>query len=265
MRVLDSTQYGKMEAEMTVHGKTVMITGASRGIGEAAAEVFAAAGAKVALLARSNAQIAEIADRIGENALAIPCDVSRFEDVQQAVEATQSTFGPVDILINNAGVIEPVALIATSDPGAWGKAIDINLKGVYYGARAVLPDMIARGAGSILTVSSGAAHGPMDGWAHYCASKAGAAMLTRCIDKEARDAGVRAMGLSPGTVATQMQREIKASGINVVSKLDWSDHIPPEWPAKALLWMCGDEANEFVGEEISLRDEDIRRRIGLIS
>ncbi|MEP0562977.1 MAG: short-chain dehydrogenase, partial [Paracoccaceae bacterium] len=65
--------------------------------------------------------------------------------------------------------------------------------------------------------------------------------------------------------ATQMQREIKASGINVVSKLDWSDHIPPEWPAKALLWMCGAEADGFIGEEISLRDEGIRRRVGLIS
>ena len=250
---------------MTVHGKTVMITGASRGIGEAAAHVFADAGANVVLTARSAAQIGEIADQIGEQALAVPCDVSRFDDVQNAVDAANKAFGAVDVLINNAGVIEPVAHIAASDPGEWGKAIDINLKGVYYGARAVLPDMIARGAGSILTVSSGAAHGPMDGWAHYCSSKAGAAMLTRCIDKEARAAGVRALGLSPGTVATQMQREIKTSGINVVSALDWSVHIPADWPAKALLWMCGAEADEFIGEEISLRDKDIRRRVGLIT
>ena len=62
-----------------------------------------------------------------------------------------------------------------------------------------------------------------------------------------------------------MQREIKASGINPVSKLEWSDHIPPEWPAKALLWMCSDDAEEFTGEEISLRDETIRRRVGLIA
>ena len=72
------------------------------------------------------------------------------------------------------------------------------------------------------------------------------------------------MGLSPGTVATQMQKEIKASGINPVSQLDWSVHIPAEWPAKALLWMCGSDADEYIGSEISLRDEDIRRRIGLI-
>ena len=89
-------------------------------------------------------------------------------------------------------------------------------------------------------------------------------MLTRCLDKEYGDKGIRAIGLSPGTVATQMQKEIKASGINPVSQLDWSDHIPADWPAKALLWMCGPEADAHIGGEISLRDEDIRRSVGLI-
>ena len=88
-------------------------------------------------------------------------------------------------------------------------------------------------------------------------------MLVRCLDKEYRDRGIRAMGISPGTVATQMQKEIKASGINPVSKLAWTDHIPPEWPAKALLWMCSPDADEFVGDEIKLRDADIRVRVGL--
>ena len=89
-------------------------------------------------------------------------------------------------------------------------------------------------------------------------------MLTRCVHKEAGEKGIRAIGLSPGTVATQMQRDIKASGINPVSQLDWSDHIPPEWPAKCLLWMCSSEADSWLGDEISLRDEDIRRQVGLI-
>ena len=220
---------------MSIEGKTVVVTGASRGIGEASAEVFAAAGAKVALLARGQDAISAIAARIGEAALAIPCDVSRYDDLARAIGQAEAAFGPVEVLINNAGVVEPVAHLSASDPEAWGKVIDINLKGVYYGMRAVLPGMIERGRGSILTVSSGAAHGPVEGWSHYCASKAGAAMLTRMVDKEAADKGVRAMGLSPGTVATQMQKEIKASGINPVSKLEWSDHIPPEWPAQALL------------------------------
>lgn len=249
---------------MAVDGKTVMITGASRGIGEAAAEVFAAAGAKVALLARSEDEIREIAGRIGGAAIAIPCDVASYASVDAAVKETEDTFGPVDVLINNAGLVEPISHLATSHPEGWSTVIDVNLKGVYHGMRAVMPGMIERGSGTILTVSSGAAHGPVEAWSHYCASKAGAAMLTRCADLEARDAGLRIMGLSPGTVATQMQREIKASGINRISRLDWSEHIPPDWPARALLWMCGAQADGYVGEEISLRDEGIRRAVGLI-
>lgn len=249
---------------MAVNGKTVMITGASRGIGEAAAREFAAAGARVVLTARGADAIERIAGEIGEAALAVPCDVSRYAEVEAAVAAARDAFGPVDILINNAGAVEPISHLATSDPEGWGHVIDINLKGVYYGMRAVLPEMIVRGGGTILTISSGAAHNPVEAWSHYCASKAGAAMLTRMVDKENRDDGIRAIGLSPGTVATEMQREIKASGINPISKLDWSDHIPPEWPAKTLLWMCSADADGFVGEEISLREEAIRRRVGLI-
>lgn len=249
---------------MSIDGKTVIITGASRGIGEAAAQIFAEAGANVVLLARGADAINRIADGIGAKALAIPCDISDYASVEAAVKETEAHFGPVDVLINNAGALEPISHMATADPDAWGRIIDINLKGVFYGMRAVLPGMIQRGGGTILTVSSGAAHGPVEAWSHYCASKAGAAMLTRCADKEAGEAGIRAMGLSPGTVATQMQKEIKASGINPVSKLDWSDHIPPDWPARALLWMCGPEADGFIGQEISLRDEDIRRAVGLI-
>jgi NAD(P)-dependent dehydrogenase (short-subunit alcohol dehydrogenase family) len=90
-------------------------------------------------------------------------------------------------------------------------------------------------------------------------------MLTRSLDLENRNYGIRAIGLSPGTVATQMQKEIKTSGVNPISKLEWSDHIPPEWPAAALVWMASPESDEFLGKEISLRDEAIRRRLGLIA
>lgn len=246
-------------------GKVAMITGASRGIGEAAARLFAQEGAKVCLLARSRDEIAQIAGDIGDAALAIPCDVSRFWELEAAVNACVETFGRLDIVINNAGVIEPIASMAESDPDAWGHVIDINLKGVYYGMRAALPVMTAAGGGTIITISSGAAHNALDGWSHYCTSKAGAAMLTKCLHKEAAANGIRAMGLSPGTVATQMQREIKASGVNPVSQLEWTDHIPADWPAKCLLWMCSKDSDEFLGEEISLREETIRRRIGVVA
>lgn len=245
-------------------GRTVMITGASRGIGAAAARVFAEAGANVCLLARSREDIAAIAGEIGKQALAIPCDVTRYWEVEAAVRACIDTFGRLDVLINNAGVIEPIANLSDADPEGWGHVIDINIKGVFHGMRAALPTMIAQGGGSILTISSGAAHNALEGWSAYCTSKAGAAMLTKAAHVEGAEHGIRAMGLSPGTVATQMQREIKKSGVNPVSQLDWEVHIPPEWPARTLLWMCSEDADEFIGEEISLRDDAIRRRVGVI-
>jgi NAD(P)-dependent dehydrogenase (short-subunit alcohol dehydrogenase family) len=249
---------------MDIAGKTVVITGASRGIGAEAARVFAAAGANVALIARSGAAIDALALEIGSQALALPCDVADYASVDAAIHKAKDTFGSVDVLINNAGVIEPISQLADADPDEWGQVIDINLKGVFNGMRAALPMMIAAGGGSILTISSGAAHGPVEAWSHYCASKAAVNMLTQCVHHENGTDGIRAIGLSPGTVATQMQREIKASGVNPISQLDWDVHIPADWPARALLWMCDADADEFCGGEISLRDENIRKRAGLI-
>lgn len=246
-----------------MQGKTVLITGASRGIGAEAGRVFAAAGANVALVARSGDQIGTLADELGDTAIALPCDVRDFAQVEQAVAACVDRFGGLDVLIGNAGVIDPIFHLSNADPAEWGRAIDINLKGVFYGMRAALPAMRAAGGGTILTVSSGAASNAVEAWSHYCASKAGAKMLTECLHLEEAHNGIRAMGLSPGTVATDMQRVIKASGINPVSQLDWEVHIPADWPARALLWMCSDDADEFLGTEISLRQDEIRTRIGL--
>lgn len=248
---------------MEMTDKVVMITGASRGIGEAAARLFADQGAKVVLLARSKERIAGIAGEIGPAALAIPCDVGRYWEVEAAVNAAIETFGRLDVLIGNAGVIEPIGPIAEMDPDAWGNVVDINLKGVFHGIRAALPHMLGAGGGTIITISSGAATSPIEGWSHYCASKAGARMLTACLHTEYGAAGIRSLGLSPGTVATQMQREIKASGINRVSEMDWSDHVPPDWPARALVWMCGTDADKWLGTDISLRDDEVRRALGL--
>lgn len=246
-----------------VTGKTVLITGASRGIGAAAAYEFSKAGANVVLAARSAGAIAALAAEIGPQARAVPCDVAKYADVKAAVDTAVSEFGSLDILINNAGVIDPISPLSEADPEAWGTLIDINIKGVFYGMHAALPALTAAGGGTIITVSSGAAHTPLEGWSAYCTSKAGAAMLSKCADTELAGAGLRIMGMSPGTVATEMQVVIKASGINPVSQLDPSVHIPADWPAKALLWMCSKDADDYVGQEVSLRDETIRARIGL--
>lgn len=248
-----------------MQGKVVAITGASRGIGAAAARVFAEAGARVVLLARSGREIAEVAEEIGGDALAIPCDIGDAGAVQTAMQKIGAACGGLDVLIGNAGVIDPIARISDARPQDWSAAIDINLKGVFYGMRSAIPMMRARGGGTIITVSSGAAHNPLEGWSAYCASKAGAAMLTRAAHLEEAENGLRIMGLSPGTVATDMQVKIKGSGINPVSQLDPAVHIAADWPARALLWMCGPGGDAYLGQEISLRDEKIRRDVGLIA
>ena len=249
---------------MDMTGKTAMITGASRGIGAETARVFANAGANVVLLARSQDDIAALAGEIGERAIAIPCNVARYGEMSSAVATTLQAFGSVDVLINNAGVVDPIGHLGSTDPDEWGHLIDINVKGVFNGIHAVLPALKAGGGGSVLTISSGAAHNAIEGWSAYCASKAAVNMMNRSLHLEEAANGIRAIGLSPGTVATQMQRVIKASGINPVSQLDWEVHIPADWPAKCLLWMCSAEADSYCGEEISLREDTIRRAVGLI-
>ncbi len=246
---------------MDMTGQSVLITGASRGIGAATARIFAEAGARLVLMARSSGALEDLARDLG--AVAHAGDVAEFADMAAAVQIAQDRHGGLDVLIGNAGVIAPISPLATSDPADWARAISINLTGVYNGMRAAMPVMQAAKRGTILTVSSGAAHRPVEGWSAYCASKAGAAMLTASADLEAREHGLRIMGLSPGTVATDMQRDVKASGINPVSQLDWSEHIPANWPARALLWMCGPDADAYLGGEISLRDPAMRAAIGL--
>lgn len=245
-----------------MQGKVVAITGASRGIGAAAARAFAAAGAQVVLMARSTGDIEALAAETG--GMALPCDVADWTSVEGAVTRAVAAHGRLDVLVNNAGQIEPIAALAEADPQAWAQAVQVNLTGTFHGLRAALPVMRAQGAGTIINISSGAATAPLEGWSAYCASKAGALMLTRAAHLEEGARGLRILGLSPGTVATKMQRVIAASGVNPVSRIAWEDHIPPEWPAKALLWMCTPEADAFLGQDVKLRDEDIRRRVGLI-
>ncbi len=247
-------------------GKIAIITGASRGIGAATAREFAAQGAKVFLTARSRDEIEAIVLEIraaGGEAEFLASDMSRYFGVEIVVRRCIEAFGRVDIMVNNAGVIDPIARITDSDPALWAKTVEVNLNAVYYGLRAVLPTMLEQGSGTIINISSGAAHSPLEGWSHYCAAKAGAAMLTQMAHLENGDV-VDVVGLSPGTVRTDMQVRIKASGINPVSEMDPAVHIPAEWPARAIAWLAAGAAHEFAGQEIALRDEDIRRRVGLI-
>ena len=250
----------------TLAGKVAIVTGASRGIGEAAALALGEAGASVVLAARSAQHLEANARKIaaaGGKAFALECDVSDYDACVRLVHETALRFGPPDILVNNAGVIEPIGAVATAEPQAWARSIEINLIGAYYVIRAVLPGMLERGHGDIINVSSGAAHRPLEGWSAYCSGKAGLAMVTRAIDLEHRAGGIRVFGFQPGTTDTEMQVIIRASGVNMISKIPRENLTPVAYPARAIVYLCTAEADDYVGKEFSLNDEEFRRRIGI--
>src|SRR5215472_16607676 len=200
-----------------LEGKVAIVTGASRGIGAGAAFILARAGAAVMLVARDGKRASLLAEEIvadGGRAVAVACDVADYGSVRSMIEETERRLGSIDILVNNAGVIEPIGALAQSDPGTWRRNIEVNLVGAYHTARATLPRMLEARNGTLINVSSGAAHRPLEGWSAYCAGKAGLAMLTEAIALECGDAGVRVFGLAPGVVDTDMQTIIRASGVN---------------------------------------------------
>lgn len=249
-----------------LNGKSALVTGASRGIGAATARMLAEYGAQVVLAARTINHIEAVAEAIratGGTAEAIACDVANYVDVSAAVDHCLTHFGKLDILVNNAGVIEPIARIADSDPDEWDRVADVNYKGVYHGLRAAIPVMLRQGGGVIVNISSGAAVSALEGWSHYCSSKAAVLSLTRCADKEYGSQGIRVVGMSPGTVATDMQTAIRESGINPVSELDPSVHIPAEWAARGVAWLCTEAAASYAGTDFSIKTEEGRALVGL--
>jgi NAD(P)-dependent dehydrogenase (short-subunit alcohol dehydrogenase family) len=251
---------------MELTGKVAIVTGASKGIGAATARHLAAQGARVVLAARSAAAIETVAAEIaaaGGAALAVPCDVAEPAAVAALIGRTVEHFGGPDLLVNNAAVIEPIGHLADTDAGAWGDGLDINVKGVYYAIRAVIPPMLAKGAGTIVNISSGAATNALEGWSLYCASKAAVLSLTRSVHKEYGERGITCVGLSPGTVATDMQRQIKASGMNPVSQIDFEAHIPPEWVAQAITHLAGPLGGEYAGGDFTLKTNEERAKVGL--
>jgi NAD(P)-dependent dehydrogenase (short-subunit alcohol dehydrogenase family) len=250
----------------SLSGKVIIVTGASRGIGAAAASALAREGATVMLAARDAALVADVADAIieaGGLAHSTSCDVSDYAAVEWLVLETEGRFERVDALINNAGVIEPIVTVAESDPAAWARNLQINLIGAYNPIRVLLPRMIKAGGGTIVNVSSGAALRPLEGWSAYCAAKAGLAMLTQSVMLENTANNIRVFGFQPGTTDTDMQVTIRASGINMVSKIPRENLTPVAHPAAAIVYLCTPAADDLNGQEFSLRDEAFRKRLNL--
>ena len=249
-----------------LRNKTVIITGASRGIGAATATHFAKLGARLVLSARSKDKINALARDIRKNggdAIGVPCDISNLLDVQSMVQTCTETYGAPDVLINNAGMLDPVERIEHADSAAWERVIDVNIKGVFYAVRECLPLMKSNGGGTIISLGSGAATSALEGWSAYCTSKAAVHHFHACLHLEEFRNNIRSYILSPGTVATNMQIVIRDSGVNPVSQIPWDDHIPPEWVAICLAWMASPDADAHLGEVVSLRDPELRVLLGL--
>jgi len=246
--------------------RVAIVTGAGRGIGAAAALALAERGAWVVLAARDQAACDAVAAVIAERggaALALGCDVADAAEVGRLVEAARRRFGRIDMLINNAAIVGPIGRIADTDPVAWAAAITINTIGAYHVVRAVLPDLVAAGGGTIVNLSSGAAHRALEGWSAYCASKAALAMLTKSVAEEYGSAGIRVFGFGPGVVDTEMQVQVRASGMNPVSRIPRSELATVEEPAQAIAFLCGPGGAEWSGQEVAIRDPAFRAKAGL--
>ncbi len=255
-----------MRQDINLANKTALVSGASYGIGLATAQKLAEYGATVVLAARSQDKLKQAHEALkaeGLNSLFVSCDVSDYDSFQNAIEFAVMHTGSLDILINNAGVIEPLATLVDSDPLAWEKAVDINYKGVYFGMRAALPQMLKQAGGTIVNISSGAANSALVGWSHYCSSKAAAKKLTEVAHKELMGRNVNVVGLSPGTVATPMMQKIRDAKINPISHLDWNNHIPAEWVAEGVAFLCGEGGKQFAGTDFTLKTVEGRQLVGL--
>jgi NAD(P)-dependent dehydrogenase (short-subunit alcohol dehydrogenase family) len=256
---------------LDLSGKTALVTGAGRGIGRSTALLLAEAGARVIVTARTEAEIAAVAGEIieaGGDAEAIPADIGSVEEIQGLFGAA----GPVDVLVNNAGVIAPIVPLAKSDPEEWLKNIRINLDAVYLACRLVLPHMLDSDWGRIVNVTSGAARGSTASWSAYSAAKAGVEIMTKVLGMELAETNVRANAVRPGVVDTVMQLEIRSSseeqfGAENLARFRGFHERgvlrPPEEPAKLIAWLLSSEADEVNGEVLAIDDPETSARIGL--
>lgn len=194
---------------MRLRGKIALVTGGGRGIGRAIALSFAREGADVAISARSQAEIDRVAEEVravGRRSAAILADVSQSEQVRRMVDRTLAEFGQIDVLVNNAGYARhfPVADLTEE---MWDTTMDVNLKGVFLCSQAVLPGMVARKSGCIMTVASISGHRGYRGASAYCAAKAGAITFMETLALEVQEHNVKVHTISPGAVATKMRAD----------------------------------------------------------
>jgi NAD(P)-dependent dehydrogenase (short-subunit alcohol dehydrogenase family) len=198
-----------MEPAMRLRDRVALVTGGGRGIGRAIALAFAREGAHVALAARTSSQVESVAAEaraLGRKALAVSCDVADRAQVDLAVRATAEALGPVQILVNNAGIAASAKAIETDD-ALWERHLRVNLTGAFYASRAVLPAMLAARWGRIINIASTAARQGFPYVVAYVASKHGLLGLTRALAAELAAAGVTVNAVCPGFADTELTRE----------------------------------------------------------
>ena len=246
-------------------GQVAWVTGAGRGIGRAAALALADQGAAVAIVSRTQSEVDQVAHEItarGGKSIATMLDVSNWDMVEWAAKQIELALGPIDILINNAGVLDPLGKLWVTDPEQWGRLIDINLSGAYYCMRAVLPGMIQRGRGVIVNISSGAAASAQPGWSAYAASKAGLDHLTRSLAVDLTGTPIRTYALHPGIVDTRMQEVLRGATDDqlpperrqfFVDEKTSGKAYSPDVPARAIVWLASPRCDLDNGAVIDLR------------
>jgi len=223
-------------------GKVAIVTGASSGIGRSTAELLARHGARVAAFARSADKLAGLA---GDRILPVAGDVSHLGDVERLFAAAESHFGRVDVLVNNAGMIDPAPLIETTFD-EWQEMFAVNVHAVYLTCRRALPSMIERRSGAIVNVASiSGVPGPekFPGWVSYCATKGAVISLTEALAVEVKAHGVRVNAVSPGSVDTPMWAA--ASGGAPAA-------MTPGEVAEAILFLASDRSRPMNGQNLNV-------------
>jgi NADP-dependent 3-hydroxy acid dehydrogenase YdfG len=218
----------------SLEGRNAVVTGASRGIGLAVARAIAGAGARVAMLARSVDRLAAEAERLHGRALAVPCDLTRDDDVARALRVIDERLGDVDVLVSNAGVF-PLGAVGAMPPREFARAVTLNLVAPYHVLHHLVPRMRRRGQGHVVTVGSVADRVAYPENAAYAAGKYGARGVHEVLREELRGSGVRASLVSPGPVDTEMWDAIDPDNRPGFTKRALM--LRPEDVADAVLWV----------------------------